>query len=396
MNLNFWPKMYYSGGGGGGGSGGGGGGAGGGGAGGGGSAGGGAGGYGGGAGAGGGGGTGGGAAGEQPPREPTPVGAFRFNTDTSKLEYYDGNQWVNVTTTSPEQLTGGTRGIFWGYNTTNDEIDFVNISSTGNATDFGNLGTSRRTGRSTSSRVKGLLAGGRTGSSPNFTNDVEAIIISSTGNAFDFGINLSNSKRAGFAVSNGQRGIFGGGYTPTSLNVMEYTTIATTSQFNDFGDLRYTNSYLADGNSPVRGVITCTGPGAAFMDYITMSTLGNSTSFGNMATDRIDATGVSNAVRLAMMAGQTIPANAFTNQIDFITISTLGDAVEFGDLPNARQGNAGANSSTRGLSAGGGPGSNTNIDYLEIMTTGNALDFGDLNAGAYEAGGCSNGHGGLG
>ena len=396
MNLNFWPKMYYSGGGGGGGSGGGGGGAGGGGAGGGGSAGGGAGGYGGGAGAGGGGGTGGGAAGEQPPREPTPVGAFRFNTDTSKLEYYDGNQWVNVTTTSPEQLTGGTRGIFWGYNTGNDEIDFVNISSTGNATDFGNLGTSKRTGRSTSSRVKGLLAGGRTSSSPTFTNDVEAIIISSTGNAFDFGVNLSNSKRAGFAVSDGQRGIFGGGYTPTSLNVMEFTTIATASNFVDFGDLRYTNSYLADGNSPVRGVITCTGPNAAFIDYITTSTLGNSTGFGNMNNQRIDATGVSNAVRLAMMGGQTVPGNAFSNQIDFITISTLGDAVDFGDLPNGRQGNAGANSSTRGLSAGGGPGSNTNIDYLEIMTTGNALDFGDLNAGAYEAGGCSNGHGGLG
>ena len=53
---------------------------------------------GGGAGVGGAGGSGGGAAGEQPPEEPTPVGAFRFNTDTAKLEYYDGNQWVNVTT----------------------------------------------------------------------------------------------------------------------------------------------------------------------------------------------------------------------------------------------------------------------------------------------------------
>ena len=60
--------------------------------------------YGGGAGAGGAGGSGGGAAGEQPPEEPTPVGAFRFNTDTAKLEYYDGNQWVNVTTDSPIKI----------------------------------------------------------------------------------------------------------------------------------------------------------------------------------------------------------------------------------------------------------------------------------------------------
>ena len=62
----------------------------------------------------GGGAVGGGSAGEQPPEEPTPVGAFRFNTDSAKLEYYDGNQWVNITTTSPEQHTGGTRGLFMG------------------------------------------------------------------------------------------------------------------------------------------------------------------------------------------------------------------------------------------------------------------------------------------
>jgi len=113
MNLNFWPKMYYSGGGGGGGSGGGGGGAGGGGAGGSGGAGGAGGGYGGGAGAGGAGGSGGGAAGEQPPEEPTPVGAFRFNTDTNLLEYYDGNQWVDVISDSPRYHTGATRALIW-------------------------------------------------------------------------------------------------------------------------------------------------------------------------------------------------------------------------------------------------------------------------------------------
>ena len=47
----------------------------------------------------------------QPPLQQPPVGALRFNTDSSKLEYYDGNQWVNVTSTSPEAQTGGTRGV---------------------------------------------------------------------------------------------------------------------------------------------------------------------------------------------------------------------------------------------------------------------------------------------
>ena len=55
---------------------------------------------------------------EQRPIQPTPVGALRFNTDTAKLEYFDGNQYVNITTDSPEANTGGTRGLLQiGYDT---------------------------------------------------------------------------------------------------------------------------------------------------------------------------------------------------------------------------------------------------------------------------------------
>ena len=43
---------------------------------------------------------------EHPPLQSTPVGAFRFNTDSSKMEYYDGNQWVNITSDSPQVQTG--------------------------------------------------------------------------------------------------------------------------------------------------------------------------------------------------------------------------------------------------------------------------------------------------
>ena len=39
------------------------------------------------------------------------AGAFRYNTDSSQLEIYDGNQWTGVLATSPEQQTGGTRGM---------------------------------------------------------------------------------------------------------------------------------------------------------------------------------------------------------------------------------------------------------------------------------------------
>ena len=39
-----------------------------------------------------------------------PSGAMRFNSDSQKLEYWDGSQWVQVHTFSPN-LNGGARGF---------------------------------------------------------------------------------------------------------------------------------------------------------------------------------------------------------------------------------------------------------------------------------------------
>ena len=78
---------------------------------------------------------------EQPPIQPTPVGALRFNTDTASLEYFNGREYVNITIDSPETNTGGTRGLFYGGNTPSnrDRIEFINVDTTGNSVDFGNL-----------------------------------------------------------------------------------------------------------------------------------------------------------------------------------------------------------------------------------------------------------------
>ena len=96
---------------------------------------------------------------EQRPIQPTPVGALRFNTDSAKLEYFDGNQYVNITTTSPDQHTGGTRGLWGGRNSPHtDAIDFVNIDTTGNASDFGNLVAATGIACAMSSRTRGVWA----------------------------------------------------------------------------------------------------------------------------------------------------------------------------------------------------------------------------------------------
>ena len=144
---------------------------------------------------------------ETRPIQPTPVGAIRFNTDTAKLEYFDGNQYVNITTDSPEQNTGGTRGLFSsGQNPSNlDSIEFITIATEGNGTDFGDITTNARDYQgSCASATRGVNAGGQT---PSKINNIEFVTIASTGNATDFGDNDREDNYGNGATSDSHGGI---------------------------------------------------------------------------------------------------------------------------------------------------------------------------------------------
>ena len=51
---------------------------------------------------------------EKPSLDKLKAGAMRFNTDSSQMEIYDGNQWTGIVGDSPDQHTGGTRGLWAG------------------------------------------------------------------------------------------------------------------------------------------------------------------------------------------------------------------------------------------------------------------------------------------
>ena len=102
----------------------------------------------------------------------------------------------------------------------------------------------------------------------------------------------------------------------------------------------------------------------------------------------------SNAVRGIQWSGTT----PLTNHIEYITISTLGNSIDFGDCSLAHNCGSAVASPTR-CCDNFAIASDTNysdvVEYVEIMTTGNATDFGNLTQGRYVTGGASNGHGGL-
>ena len=335
---------------------------------------------------------------EQRPIQPTPVGALRFNTDSAKLEYFDGNQYVNITTDSPEQNTGGTRGFAaGGYPGPVDVIDFYNIDTTGNATDFGDRTISAQQPGSAASRTRGLMAAGHTGSN---NNTIDFVTMASTGNAVNFGDMSYANHGTSTNLGDTTRGIFAGGTGNSGFtNVIEYVTIASTGNTVDFGDTSVALRNGTGGSSPTRSVFYIGKSGSSggsdvnTIEYLTTSTLGNTANFGDLTFTGRYGAGGSNAIRCIMQNGTA--AN-----IDFVTIATLGDATDFGELSRGStsiQLPSCATSSTRIVIAGGQSPTNVNtMEYAQIMTTGNFLDFGDATTTNSARAGFSNGHGGLG
>ena len=329
-----------------------------------------------------------------------PVGALRFNTETAKLEYFNGTRYVNITTDSPEQRTGGTRGLFGGGSTgpgnVTNEIDFINVDSTGDAKDFGNLGTARRGVACLGSRTRGIMAGGRDSSDYNI---IEFVTFASTGNASDFG-DLTITSHHGTGLSNATRGIItameNSSWTNNNSNRIDFITIASTGNANDFGDLYFGTRESGGCASPTRGIVKGGSPTHSnVIQFITISTQGDSADFGDTTSNSQRGSAGSNAVRGVLHLGYT---PTVLNTVDFITIATLGNAQDFGDLTEARFQAGGAASTTRLVVMGGSsPSLVDTMDYAQIMTTGNFVSFGELvGSDRSQTGGMSNGHGGLG
>jgi hypothetical protein len=355
-------------------------------------------------------------------------GAIRFNTDSMKLEIFRGSanyngsasmagigtlaagQWEEIEATSPDVLTGGTRGLnFGGYNPSNtylDDILYINLATTGNTQYFGELIVTDRThvNVATSDKTRGISAGGYGVGTPTGYAHIEYVTIASTGDAIDFGVDLSTTRGGAGGASNGTRGIFFGGYNPGQTDTIEYITIQSKGvAVQDFGNLTNSRSNMGAMCSSTRGIFSGGRAHPAYynlIEYVTMSTLGNAADFGDLiAVKSAPANGItSNSVRGIIMGGYSHPA--YVNTIEYVTIPTLGNTQDFGNLSTTRGNAAGCASPTRCMMFGGAEPTpvvavNT-MEYVQIPTTGNAIDFGDMHVQATGwAAAASNGHGGL-
>jgi hypothetical protein len=279
-------------------------------------------------------------------------------------------------------------------------LEYIYIPTTGNGTDFGD-GTVAvgDTVAGTASATRAIFCGG----DPSHTT-IQAIEYSSKGNAFDFG-DLTVHVSQASAISNGTRGIKGGGYDPSpgaSINVMDTVIISSVGNAIDFGDLTTTARGTAGAQSTTRGIFAggiSSGPEVLsnVIQYITMTTFGNATDFGDLTQARRNLAGFSSSTRGVFGGGFTpSPSTTQYNTIDYITIASTGNATDFGDLTQARSDFGGASTKTRGtFICGRTPSIQNTIDYVTIASTSNATDFGDAVTARTGNTASSNSHGGL-
>ena len=255
-----------------------------------------------------------------------------------------------------------TRGLWGGgFDTPTivNTIDYITIASEGNAIDFGDLlPNTVQEPTSCSSSTRGLWGGGYSVPGSSRINVIQYVSISTLGDALDFG-DLTSLGAAIGSLASSTRGVFGGGYrnSPGLINTVDFITIASTGNAVSFGTLSEGSGRLAGCSNGTRGLFAGgraypSSPGPSNfttnrIDYITVASTGNAIRFGDLtSSNRNMLAAAANSTR-AIFAGGYSPSNS--NVIDYVTIASTGNAQDFGDLTKAKRGVSACSDSHGGL-----------------------------------------------
>ncbi len=204
----------------------------------------------------------------------------------------------------------------------------------------------------------------------------------------------------------GSRGCFAGGgagsynqygFTTSSTAGMTYVTISTPSNSTNFGTLGVQQMWKCAGTSGrgrglISGGSSGTMHGAAAstnhvaIRYVTIATLSNASSFGDLRIARNDHEAVSNGTK-ALIIGGAADYNNQSNElstIDYVTIATPSTSLLFGNIGTTQgtcwimqQGTGDGNYGMWKLNGSGGY-SSDKYEYLAINTPGNSSAFGGV------------------
>ena len=242
------------------------------------------------------------------------------------------------------------RGLF-SSGTPTSNMDYITIASEGNGITFGTCDQSGGAG-SLASSTRALFGGGYS----NTTNAIQYVEIMTLGNASDFGdlrsrsnfeyIAAASNPVRGFVMANGDDG-------NNQNSDVDVVTIASKGNSVKFGDMTHKRGQSASFSNSTRAIQACgsDGPSARStntIDYITMSSDGTGIDFGDSPNSVSQLkTGAASQTRGCFAGGTTDGSDAI-NTINFIQIATTGNAQDFGDLFAGRRNGMGGLSDSHG------------------------------------------------
>lgn len=261
-----------------------------------------------------------------PKLEKVSIGTLGNTTNFGDMTIREGRSGIASTT----------RGIFTSGKDINAAesaepstlIEYFEITTGGTLSDFGDLPLKTRLGFGLANSTRGISAGGNAvnGVGQQYEiNNINYLTIASTGNASDFG-DLTLARRPSGGGSSATRGvIMGGEVTGGSSNIIDYITIASTGNATDFGDMLANRKMGAGASNSTRAISA--GMDNNVIEYITIASTGNSTDFGDLLASNEAQGGCASNTRMLMAGGQSN-----SSRIEYIEIATTGNSADFGDL----------------------------------------------------------------
>ena len=262
--------------------------------------------------------------------------------------------------------------------TTLDDCDYIDITSTGNAQDFGEL-TVARDGCATASGAGNAITAGGSNYSGSYFNTIDWTKFSNQSDATDFG-DTSVSRHWNTACQDGIYAIFVMGKTGGSMSDdMDYVNPASAGNASDWGNQNVSSMARGGAGDGSRGVIL----GAAGIhessqthcDYFSFASPGNCSDFGDLSLARFRGGAGSNDTYALHGGGQATGSN--TNRIDYFVIDTVANGTDFGDLTSSKTHLTGRANASRCVWTGDESNNTNEIEYVAFGTSGNASEFGN-------------------
>ena len=237
---------------------------------------------------------------------------------------------------------------------------------------------------------------------------------SQTFSAAKFGDHPNGMTSARAATSNITRILYSGCYYPTTNynsygNKQDYVTSSTLSNSTNFGNLSGNRNGAVGISSDGKGIV-CGGDNQVYpnqssstvlqsCEYVTISTTSSASSFGNLTMALKTPMSADGTQGRSLIAGGLQTSNSTTNRIQYFSTPSTGNATNAGYLTVSRHDGAGVSNGTRAVFMSGQYQSfgsfQSRMDYINISSTGNAYTHGNMSYARCCGFGASDGTSGL-